>query len=73
MREYTADELRAILWNRSIAITQKQVANETGFRAQYICDVLALRRPMTKNLAAALGFMELPPRYVFIGNPRKKG
>ncbi len=73
MREYTLEEIHEFLLNRTIALTQKQVAKETGFRAQYLSDVLAGRRPLTKNLAAALGFRRLPSRYALMVKPRKRG
>jgi len=69
MKHYTESELRAVLFSvKANSGTLKQMAADLEFRAPFLNDVLAGRRPIGKKLAAALGYEKLDGCYT-----RKKG
>lgn len=64
MRTYTEGEIVKILRERlERARTQKALSVELGFSPQFVNDVLANRRKLTKELASALGFREHPRQF----------
>lgn len=44
--------------------TQAAIARELGFSPQYLSDVVGEKRPITRQLAEALGFREQPRTYL---------
>ena len=67
MRTYTEGEIRKELRDRFTpprGTTQKEVAKELGFSPAYIYAVLAEQLPVTPQMAKALGFEEVPRRFV---------
>ena len=65
--DYLRGELRCDITNRGL--TQSSWADAMGFSRQFICDVLAGRRPITERLAKALGYER---RVVFV-RPTTRG
>lgn len=52
--DYMRAEIRCDIKNSGM--TQEQWAQQMGFSAQFICDVLAGRRNVTDSLAAAMDY-----------------
>ena len=52
----TEFEVVSILRKRCDASTQKDVARQLGISPQYLCDLLAERRPITEEVALKMGF-----------------
>lgn len=64
MKKYTQADVLGFLKGRTVTATQAGLARELGFTPQFISDVLAGRRVITRKLAEALGFRKLPDAYV---------
>jgi plasmid maintenance system antidote protein VapI len=63
MKTYTEGEVLKYLRERldgPRGQTQAAIARELGFSAQFLNDVIGEKRPVTKQLAEALGFKEQP-------------
>jgi len=48
---------------------QTVIARQLGFTPQYLCDVLKNKRPVSENLALAMGYKRL---IVFANNGKRK-
>jgi len=67
MRTYTEGEVLKALREHldgPRGKTQAALARELGFSAQYLNDVIGEKRPVTKQLAEALGYREEPRVFV---------
>ena len=72
MKNYTEGEILKVLrerFNPARGTGQTQVAANLGFSVQYIQAVLAGSRPLTAQMAEALGYHPEPVRYVKKGKP----
>jgi plasmid maintenance system antidote protein VapI len=66
MKFYTEGELFKVLREKfqpRAGQTQTQTAAKLGFSVQFINMVLDGQRPVTKDMASALGFRECPRRF----------
>lgn len=67
MKRYTEGELLKVLRERfqpRAGETQTQTAAKLGFSVQFIQAVLSGSRPLSENVASALGFNEEPRTFV---------
>lgn len=65
MRYYTSDDVMGSLREKvEQAGSQKQIATELGITPQYLNDILSDKRRLTEELAAAIGFIKEPDRYI---------
>jgi plasmid maintenance system antidote protein VapI len=67
MRQYTESEVLKALRERldgPRGKTQAEIARELGFSPQFLSAVVGEQRPITKQLARALGFYEQPRTFI---------
>ncbi len=67
MKTYTTGEVMKHLRERvngPRGKTQRQIAAELGVTPQYLNDILGENRRLSPEVAAALGFIKQPDRYV---------
>lgn len=67
MKRYTEGEVLKVLREKfqpRAGETQTQTAAKLGVSVQYVQSVLAGSRPLSENLAGALGFIRQPTMYM---------